>query len=248
VTTFSNFYIIYDGERSGTFSLNSRVKLDWKYRIELGTPVRLLAGDEWIQSMRGFKTLSLIDFTPVMERISVSNEGYLPRYQAAWIEGLAATLPDPARIVEIGTGYGSSLVRILYGLALHEDAHVYTIDIEDCELAKGHVQDAKVPFWRYTFIISDSVKAAALDWEPLDMIYVDGSHSYEGVKADILAWQPRLKFGGIMVFDDYDNDLHEVTPAVNELMLANGDDWNFAGQVGTMIAFEKIDAAADSKD
>ena len=244
MTEFSNFYIIYDGERSGTFSLNSRVKNGWKYRIGLGVPVHLLAGDEWIQSLRGFKTLSLIDFTPVTKRVPVSNIGYLPRYQAAWLEGLAATLPNPARVVEIGTGYGSSLVRILYGLVLHEDAHVWSIDIEECEIARGHIQDARVPFWRYTFITSDSTEAAAMDWEPLDMIYVDGSHSYVGVRADILEWSPHLKYGGIMVFDDFDNDLHEVTPAVNEFMLANGDDWNFVGLVGTMIAFEKIDADA----
>lgn len=234
-----NTYMVYEGDRRGTFSLNSRSEIGKKYRVTPGVPFPLLPGDGWIKSMRDFYELSLVNYAPTIKRIPVSNEGYLPGHQAAWIVGLAFSLPDPARVVEIGTGYGASLVRILYGLHLHEDAHVWSIDIEECDKARAHVEESGIFNWRYTFVVAESTMAASRGWEPLDMIYVDGSHSYDGVVADIKAWSPHLKIGGIMLFDDYGNSLHEVTPAVDEFMLADGEAWDYFGQVGTMIAFKK---------
>ncbi len=42
-----------------------------------------------------------------------------------------------------------------------------------------------------------------LEDESFDLIYVDGDHSYEGVKKDIICCWPKLKKGGLMVFHDY---------------------------------------------
>lgn len=36
----------------------------------------------------------------------------------------------------------------------------------------------------------------------IDFIMIDGEHSYEAVKADIQAWLPKMKNGGIMAGDD----------------------------------------------
>lgn len=37
----------------------------------------------------------------------------------------------------------------------------------------------------------------------VDFIMIDGDHSYEGCLADIKAWRPKMKPGGIMAGDDY---------------------------------------------
>ena len=37
----------------------------------------------------------------------------------------------------------------------------------------------------------------------LDAVWIDADHSYSGCKADILAWFPKLKHGGIMGGDDF---------------------------------------------
>ena len=36
-----------------------------------------------------------------------------------------------------------------------------------------------------------------------DFIFIDGLHSYEGVKSDILVCWPKLRMGGVMLFHDY---------------------------------------------
>jgi Methyltransferase domain len=37
----------------------------------------------------------------------------------------------------------------------------------------------------------------------LDWVYVDGDHTYDGVRADLEAWAPKLKPSGLLTGDDY---------------------------------------------
>lgn len=50
----------------------------------------------------------------------------------------------------------------------------------------------------------------------LGLVYIDCDHSYEGVKADIEAYFPKLVDGGIMAFHDYENKAYGVKRAVQE--------------------------------
>ena len=55
-----------------------------------------------------------------------------------------------------------------------------------------------------TIIEMDSAEAAGqVDDESLDFVFIDGDHSYEGVKRDILAWMPTVKPGGWLMGHDY---------------------------------------------
>lgn len=54
--------------------------------------------------------------------------------------------------------------------------------------------------------------------ESYDFIYIDGHHSYEAVKADAELAYPLLKIGGLMIFDDYDNEDFGVRQAVDEFL------------------------------
>ncbi|WP_197231395.1 class I SAM-dependent methyltransferase [Novipirellula artificiosorum] len=38
----------------------------------------------------------------------------------------------------------------------------------------------------------------------LDFVFIDGDHSYQSVKADLTAWHPKLRPGGILLGHDYD--------------------------------------------
>lgn len=67
---------------------------------------------------------------------------------------------------------------------------------------KGRSEDALKAIYRQRF----------------DLIYIDGHHTYEAVKRDIeLSWR-LLKSGGLMIFDDYDNNDFGVRQAVDEFL------------------------------
>ena len=54
----------------------------------------------------------------------------------------------------------------------------------------------------------------------LDFVFIDGSHLYEAVKADIQAWLPKVKFGGFIGGHDYGNSnepLNGVQRVVDEI-------------------------------
>jgi len=53
------------------------------------------------------------------------------------------------------------------------------------------------------------------DKESLDFIFIDGDHTYEGVKEDIKLWLPKLKRGKILAGHDYNHT--GVNKAVNEI-------------------------------
>lgn len=70
------------------------------------------------------------------------------------------------------------------------------------------------------------------DDNSLDYVYIDGDHTYEGCLADIKAWWPKVKSGGILAGDDYDvaktglgYDFGVIT-AVDEFAESNGVEKN----------------------
>lgn len=71
-----------------------------------------------------------------------------------------------------------------------------------------------------TLIISDSVSASRLFSDGLlEWVHLDARHDYASVKADIEAWLPKVKAGGWLSGDDYDEQKWpEVVKAVNELL------------------------------
>lgn len=59
----------------------------------------------------------------------------------------------------------------------------------------------------------------------LDFVFIDADHSYEGCKADILAWTPKLKPGGLLSGHDYKNTEYPcfgVDKAVDEFSQETG--------------------------
>ena len=71
-----------------------------------------------------------------------------------------------------------------------------------------------------------SVEAAkAITDGSLDFVFIDADHSYEGCKADIEAWLPKVKPRGFIGGHDYDNaefPMFGVKRAVDELAASLG--------------------------
>lgn len=67
-----------------------------------------------------------------------------------------------------------------------------------------------------------SIDAAKLYGEnSLDFVFIDAAHDYQNVKADINAWYPKVKSGGILAGHDYFSEWGDVVKAVDEFVLNN---------------------------
>ena len=134
----------------------------------------------------------------------------------------------PTTIVEVGTERGFSALCMAKALldGRLENSHVYTIDMvphderknwhyykhPETDPATG-IQLARVDLVkefepvlleRITFLCGDSSQVLS-EWnkDPIDFAFIDGAHSYDGVKADIDAMVPHLSADAMLVFDDY---------------------------------------------
>lgn len=55
-------------------------------------------------------------------------------------------------------------------------------------------------------IVYEATSLIAAGWKPdasQDIVFIDGDHSYEAVFADIRAWWPKVRLGGILCGHDY---------------------------------------------
>lgn len=58
-------------------------------------------------------------------------------------------------------------------------------------------------------LIATTTLLAAAWWsQPLDYLYIDADHSYDAVRADLAAWVPHVKPGGLILGDDYGSGLY----------------------------------------
>jgi predicted O-methyltransferase YrrM len=116
---------------------------------------------------------------------------------------------EGCRILEIGTGWAESAV---YFSKLKPDWKIYTVD------AFGLYGDGRIySEWDHEKILAVNKQlqdcgnviqllgnSSTIPWElPIDVLFLDGDHTYEGVMADFLHYHRWLKKGGIVCFDDY---------------------------------------------
>jgi hypothetical protein len=72
--------------------------------------------------------------------------------------------------------------------------HVYDLFLRNVAPVRARVRDMRMT----------SVEAAGyFDDNSVDFLMLDGDHGYEAVRADIDAWLPKMRRGGVISGDDY---------------------------------------------
>jgi hypothetical protein len=113
--------------------------------------------------------------------------------------------------------WGGSLEHQLGGS--HVDQFVV-----DGTLFNHFVDNMKPVEGRYTAVKNTSVEAAKLYTDAsLDFVFIDAAHDYESVKADIIAWLPKVKQEGWIGGHDYTWN-ESIRRACNELLPAHTHD------------------------
>lgn len=140
---------------------------------------------------------------------------------SAWmLHGLVRSL-RPNVCVEIGSATGWSTCHI--GLALRENfqGRLYAIDphsptawndptVDSFDVLRRNLRRCGVE--RYVEILRATSDVAAREWQqPIDFLFIDGDHSYEGVKRDWELFSPHLTPFGVAAFHDTTWDLHGST-------------------------------------
>ncbi|NOU79482.1 class I SAM-dependent methyltransferase [Paenibacillus sp. LMG 31459] len=121
---------------------------------------------------------------------------------------------QPGTVVELGTYYGASFFSFCQAV---KDQRLNT----QCYAVDTWVGDKHAGFYTETFY--ESVRSAADDFYPgishllrmtfdealrefpdksIDVLHIDGLHTYEAVKNDYECWLPKLADNGIIMFHD----------------------------------------------
>lgn len=103
----------------------------------------------------------------------------------------------PQTVLEIGVGYEGYSTNAW----LESGAKVVAIDRQDWNHAAKYAKERYGK--QFTFLQGDSKELLPQAQLQYDLIYIDGDHSYEGCKADIINSIPLVKPGGYLVADDY---------------------------------------------
>lgn len=113
---------------------------------------------------------------------------------------LLEDLPKNSVVAEVGTDTGAFAARI-FETCQPQQLHVFELDITRI------VADNLRNYVRNGLCIihagESAVKMAEMPDGFFDWIYVDGDHSFSGVQKDIEASAPKVKPGGLLVFNDY---------------------------------------------
>ena len=93
-------------------------------------------------------------------------------------------------------------------------------DFSSYALFRENIRRFGVQDWVCPIVSASHDAAQTFGREKIRLLFVDGLHTYEAVKADIDDWVPRVIPGGVIVFDDYFplGDHPGVKQAVDELV------------------------------
>ena len=152
----------------------------------------------------------------VMEPEVEAVDGWLHREEGRLLFRLARECAGRGAIVEIGSWKGKSTICLARGSLAGSNTKVHAIDPHTG--SPQHIEMFSGPVWTFEEFkrnieaagVKDVVEphvdfseavARTFD-EPVELIFIDGLHEYEGVKADFDAWFPKVINGGRMAFHD----------------------------------------------
>ena len=134
-------------------------------------------------------------------------DGYLYPHEAVFLHRLACAAPGRAAVVEIGSFHGRSTLCLASGVRRRGEGRVVAIDPQLYEA--GSSLAANLRRFGLAGLVEiraeRSVDAARAFAGSARIVFVDGDHADDAVRADVSAWLPRLEPGGFLV-------LHDATP------------------------------------
>lgn len=139
---------------------------------------------------------------------------------------------------EIGVAYGlqskyflehAPLLKKLYSVDPYRHFDTGYIDVMNMSQVHFDILHYRVtkrlsPFGERSVLLRETSEQAAkrFEDESLDFVYIDANHSYEAVQQDIAAWAPKVRYGGLIAGDDFNDCFPGVMRAAREFAARNG--------------------------
>ena len=136
----------------------------------------------------------------------------------------ACAVPAP-KIIELGTRTGNSTVAFLAAIDHLKGGHLWSVDVDAPRTppAWGDIE-------AWTFTRGDDTAPEIVAWHqehaaPVDLLFVDTSHTYKHTLDELRLWVPMVRPGGVVLMHDTEWERKEVAQALNEFCPANGLTW-----------------------
>ena len=174
-------------------------------------------------------------------------DGWLSDAQGRALFRAAAETDGRGAIVEIGSWKGRSTTWLASGARL-AGHRVYAIDphrrSRECpeaeteaeflaNLARNGLSAVVEP------LVMTSDDAAARVAGPVELLFIDGDHSYEAVRRDAELWLPRLIDGGTVMFHDVATAAYSGPRRVVREMVCRSPLFHRIGRVGSMVVAQR---------
>ena len=126
---------------------------------------------------------------------------------------------------------------------LYFDAEVYdeklgrvnTLPLLEKNLAKFDLEDVVKP------LVMDSISASKIVENNADLIFIDGSHTFESAESDYELWKNKIKKGGTLAIHDVYDSEDEGGQAPNKIFKQSlNEGFNFMKRIKKSCSFEKI--------
>ena len=147
--------------------------------------------------------------------------GYLHHLEGRLLYWLASHVPADGQVVEVGSFKGKSSGFLAAGLTVgarltcvdtwRNDAMPYD-DPVDC--MSEFLANVGPYLDRINACRGRSAEIAASWSRPIDLLFIDGDHSYKGCVTDLTSWLPYVRRGGWVAF--HDSSEYGVSRAIRE--------------------------------
>ncbi len=160
----------------------------------------------------------------------------------------AFNIPKNGKILEIGSGFGGSLVAMFISSLKKEPTFTSIDPFFDLEgnpnanafysKFKEAIESFKIPI-NHIAAPSSEVVDMIQDGSQ-DIVYIDGDHSYEAVMQDLNNYFPKVKQGGHLLGHDYNMDIISVKQAVDTFCVENKLELSIPLEGSTIFALNKV--------
>lgn len=143
-----------------------------------------------------------------------------------FLHGISLKVGGLGELVEIGTNIGQSTIALAHAQKQNGGRPVHTVDIYEHADSAANFDVTDVS--SHVIRIVQASSSAASEWtRPIEFLWIDGDHSYQGVTTDIRAWSRFVVPGGFIAFHDcpgVDGTI-EVWQAIHEELLSKPQTW-----------------------